>query len=170
MSSVLLKKFFPPLLPINQAESNPNTYAQLPLEPLSMDKVKQAVCRAKLGKALGPDGMPAEVWQEVWLVVKDTVLQLFQTSLLQGKLPSQWKVTRIIPLWKPDKPNYSSLATYRPISLLPTLSKAMETIVADQILYLAETHNLLPANHFGAWKGRSITQALLTLQERIWDV
>lgn len=49
------------------------------------------------------------------------------------------------------------------------LGKALEAVVAERILYLTETHHLLPNDHFGARKRRSTTQALPILQERIWD-
>lgn len=57
---------------------------------------------------------------------------------------------------------------WRPISLLPTLGKVLESVVAERLLYVAETHGLLPTNHFGARKRRSAEQALLLLQEHIY--
>jgi hypothetical protein len=49
----------------------------------------------------------AVVWKQIWPVVKERVLLLFQTSLTEGKLPSQWKNAKIIPLKKPNKGNYT---------------------------------------------------------------
>lgn len=49
-----------------------------------------------------------------------------------------------------------------------TLSKVLEGVIAEQILYLVENHGLLPNNHFGARKGRSTTHALTILQEKIY--
>ena len=56
-----------------------------------------------------------------------------------------------------------------PISLLSTRGKALESVVTERISYAVETFNLLPANHFGARKKRSVEQALLRLQEHIYD-
>jgi len=101
-------------------------------------------------------------------VVKGRVLHLFQTSLATGIFPTQWKQARIIPLKKPEKGNYTIAKAWRPISLLPTLGKILESVVAERISYLAETHGLLPVNHFGARKQRSAEQALILLQEHIY--
>ena len=89
-------------------------------------------------------------------------------SLATGIVPRQWKEARLIPLKKPDKGNYTVAKAWRPISLLPTLGKLLESVVAERMSYLAETYHLLPANHFGARKQRSAEQALILLQEHIY--
>ena len=58
---------------------------------------------------------------------------------------------------------------YRPISLLYIISKAFEAVLATRIAYLAETHGLLPPNHFGALKERFTIDALQVLQEKIYQ-
>lgn len=47
------------------------------------------------------------------------------------------------------KDDYTQPNAYRPISLLTTLVKALEAVVATRILYLAEEYGLLPENHLG---------------------
>ncbi len=97
---------------------------------LTMREVEDKVMTAKPWKAPGDDGLPAAVWAQVWPVVKDRVLVLFQTSLREGVLPSQWRTAKIIPLKKPDKNDYSVAKAWRPISLLSTLGKILEAVVA----------------------------------------
>jgi hypothetical protein len=57
---------------------------------------------------------------------------------------------------------------WRPISLLSTLGKVLESVVAERISYMVEIFGLLPVNHFGARKKRSTEQALILLQESIY--
>ena len=83
-------------------------------------------------------------------------------------MPRQWKSAKIIPLKKPEKDNYTIAKSWRPISLLPTLRKILEAVIADYILYIVETQSLLPENYFGARKQRSTEQALVVLQEQIY--
>jgi hypothetical protein len=73
-------------------------------------------------------------------------------------------------LKKPDKEDYTLLKAYQPISLLLTLSKILESVIATRIFYMMEEHGLLPHNHFEARKRRSCEQALNILQERIYQV
>ncbi|KAL1582126.1 hypothetical protein WHR41_09392 [Cladosporium halotolerans] len=91
-----------------------------------------------------------------------------QTSLDTGVIPQQWKVAKIIPLKKPNKDDYTLAKAWRPISLLSTLGKLLEAVVAERVSFAVETYGLLPANHFGAREQRSAEQALLLLQESIY--
>jgi hypothetical protein len=51
---------------------------------------------------------------------------------------------------------------------LPTLGKALESLVAERIAYLVEEYGLLPKTHFGARKQRSTTHALSYLCEDVF--
>ncbi|KAM4067784.1 reverse transcriptase (RNA-dependent DNA polymerase) [Hirsutella rhossiliensis] len=113
---------------------------------LTLQEIEEKVMAAKPWKAPGEDGLPAIVWKKLWHVVKH----------------------RIIPLRKPDKGDYTLAKAWRPISLLSTLGKILEAVVAERISYAVEAQGLLPTNHFGARKRRSADQALVLLQERIY--
>ncbi|PWI64281.1 hypothetical protein PCL_11313 [Purpureocillium lilacinum] len=145
----LLRIFFPPL-------------------PTQVEAEPEGPQRPPPWKAPGDDGLPAMAWKELWPAVKERVLHLFRLSLRSGELPWQWRSARIIPLRKPDKDDYTVARAWRPISLLSTLGKVLEAVVAERISYAVETHGLLPANHFGARKRRSAEQALMLLQENIY--
>jgi hypothetical protein len=147
----LLQTFFP-TPPACEDEDTPITYNQLRWEPIIKHEVKAAVFRAKPDKAPGRDGLPAHVWREMWPVLEDEITQLFMTSLETGRVPQEWKIAKIVPLRKPKRGDYTVANNYRPISLLPTLGKALESLVADRIAYLVEEYNLLPKMHFGARK------------------
>jgi hypothetical protein len=169
IAQYLLENFFPPLPEVSMEAGQADRAEALPHTQLTVDEVRAAIFSAHPYKAPGEDDLPAIVWQKLWPELGGHIVKLFRLSLELARIPDGWRVARIIPLRKPGKPDYTVPKAYRPISLLSTLGKAMEGVVAERISYLAETHDLLPKNHFGARKGRSTTQALTILQESIYD-
>ena len=65
---------------------------------------------------------------------------LFNCSLRNGTFPDSWKVARIAPIFKEGPTDDTS--NYRPISVLPVLSRVFEKIVYNQL------YNYLNENQF----------------------
>jgi len=57
---------------------------------------------------------------------------VFKKSLSEGKLPADWKVANIIPIYK--KGNKSSPRNYRPASLISVVCKVFESIIRERML------------------------------------
>ena len=70
-------------------------------------------------------------------------------------------------LRKPGKPNYELAKAYRPIALLSMIAKVLTAIVAQDISWLVEQHQLLPSMHFGGRPDRTTTDAILYLVHHI---
>nr|OQO21204.1 hypothetical protein B0A51_14689 [Rachicladosporium sp. CCFEE 5018] len=168
-STELLATFFPPLPPAMEDEGIRPQREPVDMPQRTMEEVERCVFTAKPWKAAGDDGLPAMVWKQIWPVVRKRVLYLFQTSIETGQLPEQWRTAKIIPLKKPGKADYTAAKAWRPISLLCTLGKILEATIAERLSYAAETYWLLPTNHFGARKKRLAEQALILLQEHIYQ-
>lgn len=167
-AKTLLKTFFPPT-PDGWSMATQEQQAPLIQDnpDLTEDEIEEAVLRVKPWKAPGVDGLPNVVWKETWSVLKEWIHAIFRASIRLGIMPTAWKTARILPLRKPNKPDYTVPKAYRPISLLSTLGKILELVVARRLSYWAETRDLLPTNQFGARPRRSCEQALILLLEKI---
>lgn len=88
-----------------------------------------------------------------------------ECALSLPELPRQWRIAKIVLLKNPNKEDYSQAKAWRPISLLTTFGNLLEAVVAERMSFAVESYGLLPTNHFGARKQRSVKQALLLLQE-----
>ena len=64
------------------------------------------------------------------------------------KYPERLKVSKLIPLVKPGKLK-TDKQSYRPISILPTVDKVIETLIKDQLEAYFEENNLIPKEHHG---------------------
>lgn len=105
----------------------------------------------------------------MWPVLSSVVLRLYQASLDFKHVPQRWRTANVVVLRKPNKPDYSKPKAYRPISLLETISKGIETGLARRLSYLADTYRLLPKNHFGGRPKRSAEQTLNLLVKKIHE-
>ncbi|RBQ84877.1 hypothetical protein VDGD_04845 [Verticillium dahliae] len=164
----LLATFFPPL-PDEIAEEGPRPQrSPIDIPEITLGEIEAQLFGMKPWKAPGADGLPLMAWRQVWPVVRHRVLKLFRKTVEEGALPHQWRHAKIVPLKKPGKGDYTIAKAWRPISLLSTLGKVLEAVIAERISYAVEEFGLLPSNHFGARKRRSAEQALMLLQEHIF--
>lgn len=69
--------------------------------------------------------------------VKSRICRLYNKILATGTFPHDWKLAILTPIPKPGK-NPCQVEGYRPISLLPALSKVLEKIIARRFWILAK--------------------------------
>ncbi|CAK1588609.1 unnamed protein product [Parnassius mnemosyne] len=86
-------------------------------------------------------------------------------SISSSSFPNQWKDAQIILI--PKKANPSSFSEYRPISILPFLSKVLERLVQQQINSFCLRNNILNPFQSGFRSGHSTTTALLKITDDI---
>ena len=113
-------------------------------------------------KAPGRDGIPFICFRQCESTLLPILQHLFTASLRLGHVPASWKVATVVAVPKPGGDPLSPKG-YRPISLLPTLSKLLERIIADRLTYYLETHHLLAPTQYGFRQGRSTEDALWRL-------
>ena len=83
---------------------------------------------------------------------------LFNTVLTKSTFPEHWKQTKILPIPKTHN-------EFRPIVILPFLSKVMKNIMARKITYYLESQNYFILSQSGLMKGRSCTTAPVNVVE-----
>jgi len=80
-------------------------------------------------KSPGPDGVPHWILKKYATLLSPSMTLLLNWSFETGRVPACFKEAIISPI--PKKPRPDSTADYRPISLLPLLSKITEKLVAN---------------------------------------
>ena len=95
------------------------------------------------------------------------LLQIFQAVLSLNLYPAQWREIETCVLCKPGKPRYDIPKAYHPVTLVNMIAKLFSSIIVEDITYLMEEHELLPANHFGGRPGWTTTDSLHLLVDSI---
>ena len=90
---------------------------------------------------------------------------IFNKSLKEGVFPSQMKLAQVIPLYKAK--NKSLIENYRPVSLLPVLSKVLEKIVYRRVYKYLCKNDILFTSQFGFRHSHSTVDAISELTGKI---
>ena len=92
-------------------------------------------------KASGPDKIKPIILKTLSVELSPILQMLFQKSLREGCLPSQWKSAYVAPIFK--KGERSTPSNYRPISLTCVLCKVLEHIVSSSMVKHFTNHGVL---------------------------
>ena len=76
--------------------------------------------------ATGPDGVTSWMLCSFSEGIAPSVSSLFNLSIRNGRIPSDWKLSHVVPI--PKESSCHSVQSFRPISLLSILSKCLENI------------------------------------------
>ena len=91
---------------------------------------------------------------------------MINTSIKTGTFPTLFKDAIVVPVFKGGRKDREDPSSYRPISVLPALSKVLEAVVIEQFLDYLDEHNLLPPAQHGFRRGHSTVTALVkTIQK-----
>ena len=92
-------------------------------------------------------------------IVAPSLTAIFTKSIITGVYPTEWKMARVTPVFK--KGIKSNLNNYRPISVIPVVSKVFEKIVYDQLYQYLNDNQLLSSCQSGFRSLHSTLTALL---------
>ena len=98
---------------------------------LTPDHVAAVLRNSDNNKAHGPDGIPARLLTETAYQIAPSLCDQFNKPLRTGAVPQNWKLANVIPVCK--KGDKEHVENYRPISLLPLISKVLERCLFDCI-------------------------------------
>ena len=161
-------------LTTNMATSN-NNYKEYLTTPtynwgfteVDRQDVLKIIKSLKNKKSSGYDGISNKILETIGDIISDPIAKLFNKSLETGKFPDILKVAKVIPIHK--KGSKLEISNYRPISLLPTISKIWEKLLNNQITENIDDNEILPDCQFGFRKGLKTTDAVQSLIHLIQD-
>ena len=128
-------------------------------QPTTVNDIFHLLCGLSSNKATGIDKISCKIIKIAAPAIADSVTHIFNQGIALSSFPDQWKVARVTPLYKSGKRNIPG--NYRPISVLPAISKVMERILYNQLYNYLTKFRLLSTSQFGFRKSHSTATALL---------
>ncbi len=136
--------FEPIQLPQNAINDTPSSFY---ISEVDEDKIFQIINQLNNSRAKDIFGMDTAFVKKYSVYLLKPLVNLINLSIREGKFPSNWKTSIIIPIFKAG--SVDEVQNYRPISILPAISKILEKLVAEQLINYLEKHDLLHSKQFG---------------------
>ena len=126
---------------------------------VSIGCVRKLLGSLDTSKATGSDGIPAFLLKSCADLLAPSLTLIFNASLAVGSVPDGMKLAHVTPVFKAGNPQ--DPGNYRPVSLLPIVSKLLERIVHRQLSSFLDKENLYPPCQFGFRRQHSTEDALV---------
>ena len=127
--------------------------------------VLKLIQNLKSKPSFGHDGLSSIMLKEISSSISPILTCIINQSLCTGIFPESLKIAKIIPVYKKENPHITD--NYRPVSLLPILSKIFEKVVFIQVYDYFTENDLLYKSQYGFRKLHSTELAALEFADKI---
>ena len=128
-------------------------------------EIVQAIDKLENKNSFGHDGISNRLPKFIKDEIISSLTLIVNQMITTGIFLDSFKKSKIIPLFKKGEP--SLLVNYRPISLLPTISKIFERVIQNQMYDYFNDNNLLAEQQYGFRKHLSTEFAAVKLADYI---
>ena len=135
--------------------------------PVTALEVQKSLEALNSKKATGLDDIQARLLKVAAPAISESLCFLLNFSFTSGKVPSDWKKAKISAIFK--KGSKLDPGNYRPIYVLPVISKLLERIVHTQLYTYLNDTGLLAAEQSGFRKNHSTQTSLHKLLENFYS-
>ena len=151
-------------IPVRQHE----THVKVESVVFTAGVIREKIKKLKPNSASGPDGISAQLLQNVREEILEPLKIIFEQTLRTGIVPQDWKHAIVTPIFK--KGAKGDPANYRPVSLTSIPCKIFESILKDKIMTHLLDNNLVKDSQHGFMPGRSCTTNLVTFQDKLTEI
>ena len=135
------------------------------LYPTNPTEVEDHIKNLNVRKSVGPYSIPNQILKEFNSLFSIPISLIFNMSLESGVFPQKMKIALVIPIFK--KGDNQDCNNYRPISLLPNISKLFEKLIHNRLSKFLEENKCLFSKQFGFRNKHSTTHALIDITETV---
>ncbi len=127
--------------------------------------VYEALTNLNTSKATGPDNIGNMLLKRCAPSISGVLTRIFNLSLSLGIFPRKWKIAHIVPIHK--KGSVHDFKMYRPVSLLPCVSKVFEKLIFKEVYLHLRNNGLLSEFQSGFTPGDSTINQLIHINDMI---
>lgn len=162
----LIKHHFKLEPPNIQMEQEPTASSTFP--PITIQEILEASHSLNGKKAPGHDNQDPRLIKNLCNHYPTLIQSMLNTCLRLSHFPTPWKISDVIFFHKNGR-NSKDPKSYRPISLLPAISKIFEKIIKFRLNHELETKNIINNKQYGFREGRGTTDLLYDFLKTVKD-
>ena len=117
------------------------------MEPTDPIEIARIITSLKPKNSSGHDGISSKLLKCLNPSISNVVCTIINKSLESGTVPRSMKAAKVIPIYKSKVK--TDVNNYRPISLLPSLSKILEKVVHHGLYKFLTINDILYENQYG---------------------
>lgn len=134
-------------------------------KPITESMTKKVINNIKTKSSCGVDGLSSYVLKYIKDEISGPLTLIINQSLKYGVFPEKLKIAKVTPIYKGNDSSHPQ--NYRPISILPTISKVFEKLMHQQINNYFTSHNLLNNKQYGFRDKHSTEFSAIELVDKI---
>ena len=146
-------------------DARPRPRPALALTAVTPETVDSIIRKLKNSKACGLDNIDTHIIKLVRPHIVPAVTHIINLSLSTLTFPSAYKVARVVPLHKGKDAPATAPKSYRPVALLPVVSKVLERVVATQLVAYMNKNNYWHPQHHAYRQHHSTTTAMISMYD-----
>ena len=147
-----------PLNSINQKNS-------VFLNPTHPEEIINITNKLKSSNSSGMDNISSKLLKTIIDDIAPILSHIFNRSLVTGIVPTLLKIAKITPIFKSG--DNQIFSNYRPISILPSISKILEKIMYVRLYDFVTSNDILSPHQFGFRAKRSTHMAIQKIINKI---
>ena len=110
------------------------------------------------------DKLDAYILNLVKKIIVPSVCHILNMSMSSNKFPTKWKIAKVVPLYR-GKASKLEPKNYRPVAIVPVLSKVLERAMFQQLVMYMDNNNFFNPNHHAYRSFHSTTTAMLQMYD-----
>ena len=142
-----------------------NTNFEFSFKNITTDVVNKIIDKLAPKTSYGYDGLSTKLLKTVKNAILSPITIIINQMLTTGIFPENLKIAKVNPVFKKD--DDTLFTNYRPISLLPTISKIFEKVIFDQLYNHFQEKKLFYNSQYGFRQKHSTEFAALELVDRV---
>ena len=143
---------------------NNNHKVPFQIPPLTIPEVGRYISQLDNKKSSGPDEINNYLLKLSLPYIVESLTYIFNLCIQHNIFPTKFKIAKVIPLFKSQ--DMSDVNNYRPISLLPCISKLLEKHIHKHLSHYLEINSLIHPLQSGFRHNHSCSTALSFLTDR----